>query len=74
MDYDCLNITLAGSISFGGKHKIITSTYYQVMVIFEFINIINCQKVGHPRCVCLDQNTKENLRNRKYSVYDKNTS
>lgn len=37
----------AGHISFGERHKIISSTYYQVMVRFEFINILHCQKVGH---------------------------
>lgn len=59
----------AGCISFGERHKIISSTY-QVMVRFEFINILYCQKVGHLRCFFffLDQNTKENLTKKKFSL------
>lgn len=60
----------AGCILFGERHKIISSTY-QVMVRFEFINILYCQKVGHLRCFFfffLDQNTKENLTKKKFSL------
>lgn len=65
----------AGCISFGERHKIISSTY-QVMVRFEFINILYCQKVGHLRCFFFFFwiKTPKKILQKKSSVYDKNKS
>lgn len=64
----------AGCISFGERHKIISSTY-QVMVRFEFINILHCQKVGHLRFFFFFWiKTPKKILQKKSSVYDKNKS
>lgn len=57
----------AGCISFGERHKIISSTY-QVMVRFEFINILYCQKVGHLRCFFFFSGSKHQRKSYKKKV------
>lgn len=51
MHCECLNITLTGSISFGGGHKVISNTYYQVIVVFEFVSTINSKGRSPEACL-----------------------